>query len=278
MFRNKSASKDRKRKAEDYFSKGQLDEAKVILLDLDDKNLLEIDSLLKLGAIFFEEENYAECEKVLLKALNLNANHAIILQNLGALYIRLNKLDIALNYIKKSLQIEPNNALAWNNLGLIYQKQGRMEEAETSFNRAIELDPAELEYVFNLGENTELKHDFINALEIYKSLLEVSKENQGLLNKKIMNVSTKMNASRLDRLKKTLNVSTKIKLDRLQDSLNMPSQEFNIKIVDWAYEFDFIIEGEYLITKKSTLSDFINSIDDEFQAWDKKSSLKEGKI
>ncbi|MBA7507507.1 hypothetical protein ES706_06226 [subsurface metagenome] len=68
----------------------------------------------------------------------------------------------------------------------------------------------------------------------------------------------------LDKIKKLMKVSTRVRLDMMRDVLNMDPHTFNYKIIDWAYKFEFIIDGDYLIVNKETVSDFIDALDKQF--------------
>ena len=60
-----------------------------------------------------------------------------------------------------------------------------------------------------------------------------------------------------------MKVSTRVKLDRLQEVLNIERTQFNNKIFEWAEEFDFKIDGDYLVVNQDTLSRFISSLTDK---------------
>jgi len=69
---------------------------------------------------------------------------------------------------------------------------------------------------------------------------------------------------RLEKIKKLMKVSTRFKLDMLREILNMDSHTFNYKIIDWAEEFGFTIDGDYLIIKKDMVSDFLDALEKQF--------------
>lgn len=87
-----------------------------------------------------------------------------------------------------------------------------------------------------------------------------------------------MERDALDKIKQMIRVSTRINLDRMQDALDMDNKTFNDKIFDWAEEFEFIIDGDYLIINKETISDFIDSLDRQFAMWEKAEEERDGKI
>jgi histone H3/H4 len=64
----------------------------------------------------------------------------------------------------------------------------------------------------------------------------------------------------LERLKKILKVSSRIKLDMLRSYLRMEEEPFIEHLVDWATEFGFRIDGDYVDIGKSDVDKFVASI------------------
>lgn len=71
----------------------------------------------------------------------------------------------------------------------------------------------------------------------------------------------------LGTLRNMMEVSTKIKLDRMQSALKMEDHIFNEKIFNWARDFGFTIDGDYLIVNKNTVNDFMDALDKQFKEW-----------
>ncbi len=82
----------------------------------------------------------------------------------------------------------------------------------------------------------------------------------------------------LEKVRKALNVSARIKLDMMREFLEMDEMTFNKKIFDWASEFEFQIDGEYLIVNKEKISDFIDKLDKQFDTWAKEEEERSRKI
>ncbi len=81
----------------------------------------------------------------------------------------------------------------------------------------------------------------------------------------------------IGRIRKMMSVSTKINLGMMRDALDMDAGDFNKKIFDWAAEFGFTIDGDYLVTKKETVENFIQALDQEFATWKGKEATQAGK-
>ncbi|UYP47465.1 Beta-barrel assembly-enhancing protease [Candidatus Lokiarchaeum ossiferum] len=278
MFRKQKKAISLKKTANYLYSMGDFGEAKIKYKKALEKEPNDTDLMIQLASIYFAEEQWFPCESLLVKADEIRPNDDVTLQNLGALYIQLQKWEKANRYLQQAIVLNPKNAHAWNNLGLIQKEIKELEEAERSFTKAIETDPNDFEYVFNLGELFEAQHNYEEAKDLFGKLLEQDTENQELLGQKLRTLTEIIQKERIDRLKKTLQVSTKLRLDRLQEGLNMSGLEFNRKIVDWAFEFGFTIEGEYLLVNKSTVSDFLVTLDENFNEWTENSKKKAGKL
>jgi tetratricopeptide (TPR) repeat protein len=251
--------------AENFYKQG---------LEIDPNN---VDILNQLASIYFQQEKWSVCENILLKAYNLTQDDDTIITNLGALYSNLEQYQKAQKYLQEALKINPINDIAWNNMGVINQERHDYEEAHKYFRKAIEINPNELEYSFNIGETFEKQHKFREAKNMFEYILGLDKTNEDLLRNKIKQMTQNIERENIEHIKKLMQVSTKVKLDRFQDGLGMNNKDFNRKIVDWAVEFGFTIDGDYVIVNKSTIDDFIIALDHQFKDWEIKEHTKIGK-
>jgi hypothetical protein len=69
----------------------------------------------------------------------------------------------------------------------------------------------------------------------------------------------------LNKIRKVMKVSTRIKMDLLRSYLKMDKTIFNEKIIDWAAQFGFVLDGDYLNIKEETVSEFIDELEKEFE-------------
>ena len=65
---------------------------------------------------------------------------------------------------------------------------------------------------------------------------------------------------RIDKIKEMLDVSLKIRLDLMREALEMDEKTFSTKIFAWAHQFNFIIDGDYLIVNPESISEFIDNL------------------
>lgn len=81
--------------------------------------------------------------------------------------------------------------------------------------------------------------------------------------------SEKLERDFIEKIKKIIKVSTRFRLDMMRDILGIDEIIFNDKLLNWARDFNFKIEGDYLIINKDTALDFINMLERHFKMWEK---------
>ena len=79
-----------------------------------------------------------------------------------------------------------------------------------------------------------------------------------------------MEREAIEKIKKMMKVSTRLKLDMMQRVLKLNQEVFEEKIFDWASQFDFTIDDDFLVVNKERIDDFIEALDKQFEIWDKK--------
>jgi hypothetical protein len=65
---------------------------------------------------------------------------------------------------------------------------------------------------------------------------------------------------KIDRIKSMIQVSRKIRLDMMRTALEMEEKLFDKKVFQWAKQFNFIIDGDYLIVNEETATAFLNDL------------------
>lgn len=88
--------------------------------------------------------------------------------------------------------------------------------------------------------------ELINQAKIYKSseLTRLEKEEE----------------EKIDRVKSMMEVSHKLRLDMVRTALDMDDKLFTEKVFQWAKQFNFLIDGDYLIINQDTAKDFLNDL------------------
>jgi rRNA maturation endonuclease Nob1 len=93
---------------------------------------------------------------------------------------------------------------------------------------------------------TERLLELINNAKIYKS------SEQTRLKKE--------EKEKIDRIKSMMEVSHKLRLDMVRTALDMDDKLFTEKVFQWAKQFNFLIDGDYLVINQETASDFLNDL------------------
>ena len=65
---------------------------------------------------------------------------------------------------------------------------------------------------------------------------------------------------KIDRIKSMMEVSHKLRLDMVRTALEMDDKLFTEKVFQWAKQFNFLIDGDYLVINQETASDFLNDL------------------
>jgi len=95
-------------------------------------------------------------------------------------------------------------------------------------------------------------------------------------------IRTQLEKERREKLKMALKVSNRIKMEIVRDALEMDSTSFNKQIIQWANEYGFKIDGDYLLIKDEDKDPFINDLvkelDRKFKEWGKVETEKIGKM
>lgn len=66
-----------------------------------------------------------------------------------------------------------------------------------------------------------------------------------------------------EKLKKIMKVSVRIKMEQMKNMLELDQKTFDRKILDWANEYDWTIDGDYVVVKKERVDDFITMLDQQ---------------
>jgi len=65
---------------------------------------------------------------------------------------------------------------------------------------------------------------------------------------------------KIDRIKSMIQVSSKLRLDMMRTALEMDEKLFAEKVFLWARQFNFIIEGDYLLINQDATAEFLNDL------------------
>jgi tetratricopeptide (TPR) repeat protein len=95
----------------------------------------------KYAVLLAREGNLARAEGVLLEALDLSPNNAVVLNNLGNVARLQGKPEQAIDYYQKAFAIDNNDAEICVNLYTTFSKLGDRLRAEEWLEKAYEIEP-----------------------------------------------------------------------------------------------------------------------------------------
>ena len=137
--------------AQRYFAAHELDKAEAKYLEvlkLDEKNTVTLGDLAYLE---IELGHFAEADKYLHSALDLDPNDDYCFFLLGKLRFLQKNYDEGLDAASRAAQLNPQRADTQNLLGIILSEKGLHGPAETAFRKAIQLNPSDTDAHFNLA-------------------------------------------------------------------------------------------------------------------------------
>ncbi len=215
-------------------------------LDLSGSEITEIKGL----------ENLINLKGLILKANNINEIRG--LENL----VNLIYLDISENPISEIKGLE-------NLVNLKHLVLTDIKIEEESLNQIAEENvPEELKQV--IKENTLFMYNYYSFPNYAQKFVEYCQRKK--------TKSYREDKEKIKKIEEIMIESDSLSLDTLRDTLKMDAHTFSNKILDWAIEYGFEIDGDYLITNKNTLSDFIDELDKYFTLWKKESSIPKKKV
>jgi WD40 repeat protein len=80
------------------------------------------------------------------------------------------------------------------------------------------------------------------------------------------------------KIQRLLSVSTRVRIDMLRDYLQMDKVDFTGQLVDWAVEYGFTIDGDYINIEGGNVNGFMKNLDAMYTSWEGKEKAKDGKI
>ncbi|MBK1694626.1 glycosyltransferase [Chromatium weissei] len=163
-----------KKKVEDLFKQSQFFEAESFARHLVEQYPKDSFSWKALGTILFKRRLFEDALEVLLKAINLNADDAELLNNLGNVLQQLNRPNEALFCYRRSLEINSDYAIVHSSIATTLSSLGLKDEAIDSHRRALALDPNSVDSLSALGTVLKEKGHLDEALKYLRKSLELN--------------------------------------------------------------------------------------------------------
>lgn len=111
-------------------------------LKLLEANPKDINSLVGLGNLYFDYQQYGLAVNMYERALKIDPENTFVRTDLGVAYFNLGLHDIAIREFRKVLKENPKHVTAHYNLGIaLWKGKGDLEGAKKEFQKCIELAP-----------------------------------------------------------------------------------------------------------------------------------------
>ncbi len=121
------------------------------------------------GVLLRQRGQYAEAEKSLLRALELQHDFASAHHELGLTYLDQGQLEEAADYFQLAVHFAPDVATVWLELGGALARLGRVDAAKAAYREALARDPRDGAGWLNLGNLLKAGDDWSAAIECYRS-------------------------------------------------------------------------------------------------------------
>jgi tetratricopeptide (TPR) repeat protein len=147
-----------------------------------------IQSYLRLGDVYTQQENYVVAESYYNKVLEYDPQSLPALRALGALYWRMEKHRDALTMYRKVLEIDENDQVALQQIdaitqeifeqhytqGIAYQQAGDIYQATVEFQKALSFDPENVEFAVEIGNLFLQQQDYMMADGYFQQALDAN--------------------------------------------------------------------------------------------------------
>ncbi|MGV9173021.1 MAG: tetratricopeptide repeat protein [Promethearchaeia archaeon] len=179
---------------------------------------------------------FEEAEKCFKEILQLDPENYRAYYNLGITYYDMDQTEKALKMYTEAVRLKPDNKYAHYNIGLIYEEEGKLKKALKCYKRALNVDK-----------------NFLYAKQAKRSLERYIEDNPDL-------IKEAPDSEKVNRLKSLLRMSNKVKLDDIQDILRIERPQLLDLVVDWAEEYGFYIDGDFLVLNEKSKSAFLEDL------------------
>ena len=117
------------------------------------------------------QNNLEGAVKLVVKAIDLSGEDAILYTKLAGLYADLGDYKSALGAYKAAIKLRPNDAFIYISIGNILQNSGDLDNAYNSYMQAMEIFPSYKYNYLNIANVLFAQRKFDNAIEYYNLFL-----------------------------------------------------------------------------------------------------------
>ncbi len=129
-----------------------------------------------------DSNDYSAAAKLILRALDMDENHALANHMMGIALEKLGHLSKALEFYERSWRIDPTDGEIYQNLALVAWKLDMLPAAEKFLQLFLELDPGNVNGVINLGGVLRDLGRFDEAVELIRAAIYLHQDDAMLWN------------------------------------------------------------------------------------------------
>jgi tetratricopeptide (TPR) repeat protein len=137
----------------------------------------DIDLLLDIGFIYYENENLEESKNTFLDASTIDETEPRAYFGLGIVNEELGEYEAAEEAYLKALELDELYQQAYFFIAGLYQKMGDFEKSEKNYFKSLELNSKDYWAITNLGSLYEEFNMNIKAEKYFKKAYEINKNN-----------------------------------------------------------------------------------------------------
>lgn len=152
--------------------------------------LTQPDVWFQIGSVLEQQKNWNGAKEAYEKVLEVNPNHAKVLQQLGCLYSQAEPaaatqtqpgqqpfqqdLNIALKYLSQSIEIDSTDAHSWYYLGRVHMIRGDFNAAYEAFQQAVNRDSRNPTFWCSIGVLYYQISQYRDALDAYTRAIRLN--------------------------------------------------------------------------------------------------------
>lgn len=181
---------------------------------------------------------YDRAQEIFKRIIEIDPRNYRAHYNLGIANFNLENMEQAKQCYEEAIRLKPDYKHCFYNMGLVYEREGNLQEALKYYEIALEIDP-DFPYAYNA------RNQILSDLDSLKKGREDFRKKQNI-----------------KLLKSLLEMSKRIKIEMIQTLLNIEKDRVIPLIIDWGKNYQFEINGDYLIINKETLPKLLENLKD----------------
>jgi len=155
----------------DYIKKGQINNAKIHLINILNKNPNDIKVLQTLSFLAYETKELNNALFYIKQAIAIEPNNEIIHYNMACILFALDQFQLAVECCNKAICIKNDYLDAYGLKGLSYEKLERNEDSILCYKKIIDINPKEYLAYYNIGRILQKQNKYFDAIKYYEMVI-----------------------------------------------------------------------------------------------------------